>query len=162
MTHGFLLSHFFQVSQRDRAESLQNSSITLSQNTHFRVIPDDDVMTHGLQSTEPVCPILRPQPRTPQTITNKPQTSYSLRDHAQTPGQHTARPASEKTHLNKLQTHLLEHHPNRLTPHTTKLEPHIHRASSDSSAHPLGDVKEISPESQNVSESPCKRKGKKD
>ncbi|XP_057196445.1 phosphatidate phosphatase LPIN2-like isoform X3 [Triplophysa rosa] len=160
-----------KVIQRDRARSLQNSSATLSENTHFRVILDD-MMTHGLQSAERVCPILRPQPRTPQPHTNKPQSSYPLKDHTQRPEHHAGRPASasqhqtEKTHLNtsKLQTHLLEHHPNKLTPHTSKLEPHIPKASSDRvcghqpSAHPLGDVKEISPESQNVSESPCMRK----
>lgn len=114
--------------------------------------------THSLQSAEHVCPILRPQPRTPQPHTNKPQTSNPLKDHTQRPGHHAGRPASasqhqtEKTHLNtsELQTHLLEHHPNKLTPHTSKLEAHIPKVSSDyvcghqPSAHPLGDVKEIS------------------
>ncbi|XP_067109959.1 phosphatidate phosphatase LPIN2 isoform X1 [Osmerus mordax] len=75
-----------RVSKKDRQELPKTVTITPSENTHFRVILSTEAMENetetegesGPQEEEdsgPVCPIVKPQPRTPVATTAIPITS---------------------------------------------------------------------------------------
>ncbi|XP_051578569.1 phosphatidate phosphatase LPIN2-like isoform X2 [Myxocyprinus asiaticus] len=179
-----------KISHRDRAESLQLLSITPSEYTHFRIITDANSMTthsdQSPQSSEHMCPIIRPQPQTPQLETSKHHQHltepHSIRHHVQRSESHSSTLESDSLtpgpphHTCKLQPHLLEHHPNKLAHHISKLELHIPKASNPGScssvrghlpmfvpqaaARLLGDMTESGPEFNTSSnpESACKRK----
>lgn len=60
-----------QISKKEKPELLKTVTITPSENTHFRVILSSEAMEPDIEAEvkgpEPVCKIVKPEPRTPVT-----------------------------------------------------------------------------------------------
>lgn len=67
---GLTPPHPSQVSKKDRSEP-KTLTITPSESTHFRVIPSSEAMEaeagKGEGSTDPVCTVIKPEPRNPKS-----------------------------------------------------------------------------------------------